>query len=438
MRLWPRSIRARDTLLAALLSGVVLSVLGLCAIVLIRDRITNDVLDGVQSAARRVSAEVRAGTAPQPLIGDTEIQMIQVVDRSGKVTNATVLSRDRPPISTLRPPPNERVHDWTMCPVSGDPCLVIEAIRTTSDPDAPVVYAAQELPALVTKHALEVITASIVFALTTLAAWLTWLTVGRTLRPIEAIRAQLSEISVTDLSRRVPQPSGEDEIALLARTANQTLDRLERSVDRQRQFASDASHELRTPIAGLRAELEEALMYPQDTDFKATAEKALQDTDRLEAIVTDLLLLARLGSTSAARETVDLSVLAKGEAPDGIYLEVEPDVSVEGVRMQLVRLLHNLLDNAERYGGGDVTLGVYREGYSAVVTVKDRGPGIPEKERERVFERFTRLETSRSRCAGGTGLGLAIARDIALAHGGTLTIEDSPEGACLVLRLPLS
>jgi signal transduction histidine kinase len=437
MRLRPRSIRARDTLLASLLSGVVLSVLGVGAIILIRDRITNDLLDQVQRTARRVSADVRAGIAPQPLIGDSDVKLIQVVDSSGKVINATIEAQNRPPITTYRPPPNDRIRDWLVCP-PGDGCLATEAIRTTAEPDAPVVYAAKELPSLITNHALEVITTAIVFALTTIAAWMTWLMVGRTLGPIEAIRAQLSEISGTDLSRRVPQPPGEDEIALLARTANQTLDRLERAVARQRQFASDASHELRTPIAGLRAELEEALMHPKDTDFKATAEKALQDTDRLQAIVTDLLLLARLGSTAAARETIDLGSLAEGEAPKGVLVEVEPDVRVEGVRMQLVRLLNNLLDNADRYGGGEISVGVYREGYTAVMTVKDRGPGIPEEERERIFERFTRLDAARSRGAGGTGLGLAIARDIALAHGGALTVEDAPEGACFVLRLPLS
>ena len=126
------------------------------------------------------------------------------------------------------------------------------------------------------------------------------------------------------------------------------------------------------------------------------------------------------------------------EAPSGIRLKIEPDVTVEGVRMQLVRLLNNLLDNANRYGGGEISIGVYREGYSAVMTIKDRGPGIPAAERERIFERFTRLDAARSRGAGGTGLGLAIARDIALAHGGTLTVEDAPEGACFVLRVPLS
>jgi len=280
--------------------------------------------------------------------------------------------------------------------------------------------------------------------LAALVAWITWHVVGRTLGPVEAIRAQLAEISDSDLSRRVPEPPGEDEIAQLARTANATLDRLERAVGRQRQFASDASHELRTPITGLRANLEDASMHPDDNDLRAVVASALRDTDRLESIVTDLLLLARIGTGgTAAQETIDLAELAEAEIARRTFAlkictELSHGVTVRGVRMQFVRLLGNLLDNAERYADEVVSVEVARVDAGALLTVTDDGPGIAPADRERVFERFTRLDSARSRGTGGTGLGLAIAREIAQAHGGTLRLEDRLRGARFALRLPLT
>lgn len=434
----PRSIRARDTLIAALLSGVVMSILGVGASALIRDSVEAGVFEKVQKAARRISADVRAGTFANPIPTDGEAQIIQIVDARGVVTASTVPAQGRVPVTNYRPPAGDRVRDFIECPAPGGGCYAIEAIRSTQDAESPVVLTAVALPKILTSRGLEIMISGVVLALTALAAWMTWLMVGRTLGPIEAIRAQLSEISATDLSRRVPQPRGEDEIAQLARTANQTLDRLERSVARQRQFASDASHELRTPIAGLRANLEDALMHPDDTDLKEIAEAALRDTDRVEAIITDLLLLARLGTVGAAREDVDLGDLVRHEMRNGLNVQVEEDVQINAVRMQIVRLVSNLLDNADRYGDGETVIEVKRDGYQALMTVTDNGPGIPNSDRERIFERFARMDSARSRGAGGTGLGLAIARDIALAHGGTLIVEDSPQGARFAFRMPLS
>ncbi|MBX6768778.1 MAG: HAMP domain-containing protein, partial [Actinomadura rubrobrunea] len=282
-----------------------------------------------------------------------------------------------------------------------------------------------------------------VLALSAAVAWITWRVVGRTLRPVAQIRTQLAEISATDLSRRVPESDAEDEIAELARTANETLERLERAVARQRQFASDASHELRTPIAGLRAKLEDAAMHPDDTDLRAAIRSALRDVDRLQSIVADLLLLARIGTVGAVQESIDLAELTSAglaRRPQSrleISSDLREDVRVRGVRVQLERLLGNLLDNAERYAASRVHVEVVREGGRAVLRVTDDGSGIPDVDRERIFERFTRLDSARSRDAGGAGLGLAIAREIAQAHGGSLRVEDWPRGARFALSLPL-
>ncbi|MEU8344612.1 HAMP domain-containing sensor histidine kinase [Spirillospora sp. NPDC048832] len=448
MRMRPRSIRARDTLVAAVIAAFVLGLTAAGLDVAVRVDVKADLLRETQVDARRVSGGVRDGSLEGAIPDDTEGRLlIQVVEPGGRVTNATPAAEGRPPVSNLWPSSNLRVRDFTVCHGAWPRrrCYVVEAIRVSTAPDSVVVYAAGRLPPYLGNGMLEGALGATVLLLAGGVAWVTWRIVGRTLGPVEAIRAQLAEISATDLSRRVPQPPGEDEIAQLARTANATLDRLERAVGRQRQFASDASHELRTPIAGLRANLEDAAMHPDDTDLREVVRSALRDTDRLESIVTDLLLLARLGTGgTAVQEPVDLGALAGAELrrrtfPVRIATELSADVRVRGVRMQLVRLLGNLLDNAERFAGSSITVEVRREDGLALLAVTDDGPGIPPADRERVFRRFTRLDTARSRDAGGTGLGLAIAREIARAHGGTLRIEDHlATGARFALRLPLA
>ncbi|MFB4320062.1 sensor histidine kinase [Actinomadura sp. 21ATH] len=446
MRLRPRSIRARDTLIAAVLAALVFGGIAVGADYAIRAAVGARLLEDTQLAARRVSASVRDGSLTGPAIPDESggRVLIQVVAPGGRVLGATPAAAGHPPLSTLWPSRDKRILDLVECDGRGPGgrCMAIEVIRTTTAPDSVVVYAGKPMPSILVTGLLELLLALAVVLLSAAAAWITWHIVGRTLRPVEQIRAQLAEISASDLSRRVPEPAGEDEIAELARTANATLDRLERAVARQRQFASDASHELRTPIAGLRANLEDASMHPEDTDLTDTVRSALRDTDRLESIVTDLLLLARIGTGApGAEEDIDLGALAETEIARHPSLPVidthlPRGVLVRGVRMQIVRLLANLLDNAERYGGGKVEVALRRNGATAELSVTDDGPGIPEADRERVFQRFTRLDTARSRGAGGTGLGLAIAREIAQAHGGTLKVDDHPAGTRFTLTLP--
>ncbi|MFB4305225.1 sensor histidine kinase [Actinomadura sp. GTD37] len=446
MHMRPRSIRARDTLAAAVIAGLVFAVTATGVDFAVRGQIKADLLRQTQVDARRVSGGVRDGSLEGPIPDDGRGRvLIQVVEPGGRVTNATPGAAGRRPVSRLWPSSNLRVRDYTECRGvwPGRECYVIEAIRVSTARDSVVVYASAPLPPYLTNGLLEAMLAAGVLLLAGGVAWITWRVVGRTLGPVEAIRAQLAEISATDLSRRVPQPSGEDEIAQLARTANATLDRLEGAVGRQRQFASDASHELRTPIAGLRANLEDAAMHPDDTDLREVVRSALRDTDRLESIVTDLLLLARIGTGGTSmQEPIDLAALAGAEVRRRAFTlrvvtELPAGVTVRGVRMQLVRLLGNLLDNAERYAGSSIEIEVAREDGQALLAVTDDGAGVAPADRERVFERFTRLDTARSRGAGGTGLGLAIAREIARAHGGTLRIEDHPAGARFALRLPL-
>ncbi|MHA4813714.1 sensor histidine kinase [Streptomyces aculeolatus] len=282
----------------------------------------------------------------------------------------------------------------------------------------------------------------------------TWLVTRRALRPVEGIRGEMAAITAsTDLSRRVPEPATRDEVARLARTTNETLTALEESVERQRRFVADASHELRSPIASLRTQLEVAAAHPELLDLDG----AVADTVRLQHLAADLLLLARLDAgEEPAGKPVALGTLVRmeverrnaeggaggAEEPEGRVAVVAgelADATVSGSRSQLERVLGNLLDNAARHAAGRVDVRVRREGAWAVLEVADDGAGVPPADRERIFERFVRLDDARSRDEGGAGLGLAIVRDVVVRHGGTIGVAEAPGGGALfTVRLPLS
>ncbi|MFJ9028169.1 ATP-binding protein [Streptomyces sp. NPDC102274] len=278
-------------------------------------------------------------------------------------------------------------------------------------------------------------------ALLLVVGGVTWLVTRRAFRPVEGIRREMAAITAsTDLSRRVPEPATDDEVAKLARTTNETLTALEAAVERQRRFVADASHELRSPIASLRTQLEVGDAYPELMDVPG----AVADTVRLQQLAGDLLLLARLDAGERpGRSRFDLGALVREEVSQRttdripVTLDVRPGLEAAGSRGQLARVLGNLLDNAQRHAHASVTASVYRSGGQLVLAVADDGSGVPEAERERIFERFVRLDDARSRDDGGAGLGLAIARDVAARHDGTLTVGRAPEGGALFeLRLP--
>jgi len=264
-------------------------------------------------------------------------------------------------------------------------------------------------------------------------AGMTWLVTRRALRPVEGIRAELAEIMKGDLSRRVPQPPSHDEVAALAATTNATLAALEEAVARQRRFVADASHELRSPIASLRTQLEVARAHPQLLEIDGL----IDDTLRLEHLGTDLLFLARLDAGEPQRtEPLDLAALVRRElahrVADRVPVEAAvPDasVTVTANRTQLARVLGNLVDNAQRHAASAVRVALHhRQGHGVVLDVMDDGPGVPAADRERIFERFVRLDDARSRDAGGVGLGLAIVRDLVHRHGGRIEVGDAEGG----------
>jgi signal transduction histidine kinase len=275
---------------------------------------------------------------------------------------------------------------------------------------------------------------------------LIWWLVGRTLRPVEAIRTQVGAITASSLDRRVPQPTTNDEIARLARTMNEMLDRVENATERQQQFVADASHELRSPLTRMRTELEVDLVHPETADFVATHRSVLEEVGFLHRLVEDLLHLARSDSDTnqLKSELVDLDDLVLAEAHrlrtlTGAHIDTShvSAAQVMGDRDQLQRAIRNLCDNAARHCIRRIELTTLEHAGRAQLSVADDGAGIPENERSRVFERFARIDESRQTTTGGTGLGLAIALDIVRRHSGTITVEEANEGgARFVVSMP--
>ena len=262
-----------------------------------------------------------------------------------------------------------------------------------------------------------------------------WIVVGRTLQPVERIRTQVAAIGMSELDRRVPTPPGDDEISRLAVTMNDMLARLERSVRRQQRFVADASHELRTPLTRMRTELEVDERNPGEADAAATRRSQLEEIGALQRMIEDLLVLARSDAGAASRtEKVDLDdiVLEEVRASDGST--VATDISrvsaaqVVGDPGELRRVVRNLIDNARRHATTAVTVELAEHDGHATLVVADDGPGIPVDRRSEVFERFSRLDESRTGQAGRAGLGLAIVHDIVTRHGGTVTVDDAVGG----------
>lgn len=294
---------------------------------------------------------------------------------------------------------------------------------------------------------------------------ISWLVVGRALRPIELMRREVAEVATVRGGHRVAEPANDDEVGRLARTLNSMLDRIESSSDRERRFVSDASHELRSPIANIRTELEVAMHHPRSADWPQVASEVLSQNDRMERLVSGLLLLARSdeGSLPAVADPVDLAEIAAqavGQATAGpaVHL-VAATAPVAVPAVYLERMVENLLDNARRFAATTVTVtvtltgpatatgtgprddgdeGAVPEGAGrwAVLRVADDGPGVPAADRRRIFERFVRLDEARHRGDGGFGLGLAIVADLSRFYGGSIEVIPADPGAQFVLRLP--
>ncbi|SEK58410.1 HAMP domain-containing sensor histidine kinase [Streptacidiphilus jiangxiensis] len=439
-RVTPGSVRARATLAACTVVAVALTVASLAMLSLLRADLRGNA---------EASARVQAGTVVKlamggrlgkvvPLGYDTDF--VQVVNGKGVVVAASQNIAGRPALPLV---PNPVVEVPGLKPFGIEARQQITSV-VTETPEGPVIIrtgvSLMAADDAVHTTALTLVVGCPLLLLT--VALVTWRVTGRALRPVEAIRSEVAAIGEQELHRRVPVPRGEDEITRLARTMNGMLDRLDLAGRRQRQFIADASHELRSPIAVLRTQLEVALGHPDPQVRVELVEGALQDAERLQDLAADLLFLARLDAGPAARpdDPVELAELVRAAARGrDVTLDLDREALVPGHRLWLTRLVTNLLDNAERHARTEVLVGlrVDRTTGWAVLEVHNDGEPLAPADRERIFERFTRLDDARSRDAGGAGLGLPIARDIAQHHGGTLTVVDAPTGATFRVRLPV-
>ncbi|RFU84318.1 sensor histidine kinase [Streptomyces triticagri] len=484
------SVRARAALAATAVVAVALVVASAALLLSLRTTLTGQADSDAETAARRVAAQLASGVSYSKLeLPDGEDSPVQVVDGQGRLRAASddLEAISGTGVTAVRPgtdpaqdqqrddggdsggddrddrgddgddasddrdddddPEPGRMADEVgpsegSATVDGDTAdyRFASVELTTRGGESATVHAGAPLAAerSAVRTAATAMLIGVPLLLVVVGA-VTWLVTRRALRPVEGIRREMAAITASeDLSRRVPQPDTYDEVAALARTTNETLGALETSVERQRRFVADASHELRSPIASLRTQLEVGAAHPELLDVQG----AVVDTVRLQQLAADLLLLARLDAGERpGQERIALPALIREELSqrtgDRIAVRNEPgepatrELEVIGSRRQLARILGNLLDNAQRHADSRVTVTTRVDGDFAVLGVVDDGPGVPLVERERVFERFVRLDDARSRDDGGAGLGLAIARDVAERHSGRLTVGGSADGGAL-------
>jgi signal transduction histidine kinase len=444
-------VRVRAALAATAVVALVLAVAAGAFVVLQRRQLEATLTDVAAQEADAVALEVaRNGSSDADVtpVGGADRALVQVVARDGAVAASSPGIAGQPPMVDARPAPGETgVLRPRNLPVEEDDTFAV-VVRGVAAPDGDaVVISAQSLESAhrATEVLVRLLALGYPILLLLVAGISYWLT-GLALAPVEAMRRRVAGITASDRAARVSVPPSRDEVAQLATTMNAMLDRLADAAEAQHRFVADASHELRSPLATIRAAHEIAAVHPEASDWSVVNADVLAEVDRLERLVDDLLFLARSDEHGAPSqlEEVDLDDLVAEEAGrlrrlSGLRIVVQATpVRVIGDRHQLARALRNLTDNAARHATGRIEFRVDRRQSDAVVDVVDDGPGIPAADRMRVFERFVRLDPSRRRAGGGAGLGLAIARDIAEAHGGELSVVPGDRGAHLQLRLPIS
>ncbi|WP_440105386.1 sensor histidine kinase [Streptosporangium sp. H16] len=449
------SLITRITLFTAATAALLCTLVATVLMIAIHRFSTEALTAEIVADSGRVAMQVERGKVAYPLARNP-FRHIQVVDSQNRVVVSTPKMQGKPRMATFTPG-NRATAESVVCGGVFPPgqCEIVVAQWAYREGGNWIVYCATPVVPLWVDPRLAGLVGGAAVVLTAAITYLGRRIAAESLKPVTAIRAELDEINETSLSRRAPVPSSDDEIHDLAVSINHTLSRLQNAVEQQRQFASDASHDLRSPIAAIRAEVEDALRAPQETSVTKLGRTVLGSMERLQAIVHDLLTIARLDAGSpCAREEIDLAELVAAECRmrrhmrNSCEFSLEPGVVVIGDRLRMGRLLTNLIDNADRHADSKIIIKVRRAPGdecddrrfphgTAVLEVIDDGPGIDPDKRESVFQRFTRLDTARNKDAGGTGLGLPIARQIAETSGGTLRIEDSPRGARFVLRLPL-
>jgi signal transduction histidine kinase len=472
-------VRTRLTVVATSVTAAALTLAGLLLVLGARALLVTTLDDAGRQRGREVAGLVDAGTVPDPL-PVTGAAVVQVLDESGRVRSSSAGGDRLTPL--LDAGDVDRVRRGDVVGLDGGRLGSREDFRVLgvrAGPGGRQTVLVATASSVVTRGVAAV-------ALTTVVAVPTLVLVvgllvrrvsASALRPVEQLRLGAAAVGLpapdpTSEGRRpLPVPPSDDEVARLAVTLNDMLARLDDATAHQAVFVADAAHELRSPLASLRTQLEVALAHPDRQDWPRVVADGLVDVRRLGVLVDDLLLLARLGSGAGAGVASGRGEAGRGGGGAGRPSELSPPVDlgplvaaraaaarrvpvvlapvapgedgyrVRGSAREFERLVDNLLDNAARHATSRVDVRLRRSGNFAqvVLEVVDDGPGIDAADRDRVFERFARLDAARDRDAGGAGLGLAIVRAVAEAAGGTVQATgraDGAPGARLVVRLP--
>ena len=426
------TIRVRLTALAVLIVGAGLT----AGSVLVLDLVENNLLGNAENTARARARDTAALVSAGRLPSTVDDRLVQVVSQDRRVIVASPELAGAPPLLSSWPSPEGTSSEM------GDYLVVAVPAMYEGAPVA--VYAASSLD--VVTEGVDATSSALLLAvpvLLVIIGWASWLLIGRTLRPVEAMRTEVASITAAQLNHRLAEPRTQDEIGRLAVTLNEMLARLATAHSRLGRFTADAAHELRSPLTAILTQLEVGLAHPSRTDWVRLAREVHHAGTRLDRLVDQLLTLATAGSPAAV-ELIDLDELVLAEAAAvrargkvTVDLSALSAVRLPGRTDDLRRVIRNLLENAERSAVATVTLGLTADGSVAELIVADDGPGIPPEHRALVFERFYRIEPSRSRNTGGAGLGLSIARELVTAHKGTIWIANSQTGAELHVTLPM-
>jgi signal transduction histidine kinase len=431
-------VRLRTTAVAVLVVAIALLAGAFTLVALVGESLRNGLEGSAEQRAAALAAQIETSGLPAPEPPDTD-DPDEPDDLVWQVFNAdgTVVRSSQPLAEAL--PTGETVE--VRLPGADHPYLV-------ANDDA----AGYEIVVAISLEEVDDSRAALITPLLVglplvllLVGGTTWVVAARALAPVERIRREVEEITGDRLDRRVPPPRSRDEIHRLAQTMNAMLARLEDSRNRQQQFVADASHELRSPLASIRQAAEVARSHPGALPEGELAEAVLEESARMQRLVEQLLVLTRAdgGGVTHVHQDVDLDDLALAEARrvarSGLVVETSGVGAgrVRGDATSLAQVVRNLVDNAARHAGTTVAVAVRETGDGVELLVEDDGGGIPEEHRQRVFERFVRLDEARARDAGGSGLGLAIVKEIVTGHGGTVAVSTSAlGGARFVVRLP--
>lgn len=442
---WRWSLRAQLTLVSALVIAAGL----VSGAALLAWRVHASLLGSLDASLTQqlhdVQAQARGGALHLlPMTGTDGATLVQLVDRSARVIASSGNIVGEPTLFHLAVTDSVRVRQVDGARgVDSGPYRVAAATTTTGTGPVTAYVARSTASIEASMHSLEASLAVGVPSLVVLLAAVAWLLLGRALTPVEAMRVAVARAPGDRPSWRLRADQPHRELRDLAATFNELLDRLDVSAARQRRFVADAAHELRHPVATLQARLD---LHGQEEVITVAETRALAgEAARLGALIESLLALARLDAHDRLRyDLLDLDDLVldqvrriRGAAPElRLDATAVSAAQVVGDRMLLDRLVANLLDNAARHAHTRVAVTLRAEPREVVLTVTDDGSGVPAHLRERIFERFTRLDEARDRDSGGAGLGLAIVREAAAAHGGQVTVLPTARGARFEARLP--